>query len=70
MMLHKEAWDIVRALDVLLIGEVVHDLPPGCNLKNSSSPIQIATSRKDKWRAREEAAANRVVTILLFPVIL
>jgi hypothetical protein len=58
MMLHKEAWDIVRALDVLIIGEMVHDLPPGCNLKNSSPPNQVAPSGKDKWRAREEAAAN------------
>jgi hypothetical protein len=33
MMLHKEAWDIVRALDVLIIGDMVNDLPPGCNLK-------------------------------------
>jgi hypothetical protein len=30
----------VRALDVLIIGDMVHDLPPGCNLKNSSPPIK------------------------------
>jgi hypothetical protein len=60
MMLHKEAGDIVRAFDVLIIGEMVHDPPPGCNLKNSSPPIQVATSRKDKCEpGRRRQQINR-----------